>query len=71
MPEAGLTFAFTMMIGVAFTLIAIALAAVSFRQSLIVLFDGRAAQFATASRLLEGSAGLLLVWIGTREVLLR
>jgi ABC-type nickel/cobalt efflux system permease component RcnA len=70
-PEAGLTFAAAMMIGVAATLTVVALAAISFRRSLMALLDGRAAQFAIVSRLLEGSAGSLLVWIGVHEVFLR
>jgi nickel/cobalt exporter len=68
-PEAGLTFAFAMMLGVAATLIAFAALAILARNWLMVLLQRHEARLDLLTRLLDGTAGLVLIAIGLRELL--
>lgn len=67
-PEAGVAFALTMVIGVALTLSAVALATVLFRQKALSLLARRQRLLARAGRLVEGAAGLLLLLIAVYVV---
>jgi ABC-type nickel/cobalt efflux system permease component RcnA len=60
-PQAGIAFAVTMMLGVAVTLSAVTLAAASFRQQLIRLLETRPHIVATVTRTIQLAAGLVLV----------
>ncbi|WP_419694834.1 nickel/cobalt transporter [Mesorhizobium muleiense] len=68
-PEAGIAFAVTMMAGVAFTLCAVALATVFFRQQLVGFLETRPRLVAAVTRSIEAVAGLVLVAIAIREII--
>lgn len=66
-PGAGLMFAAAMMIGVALTLSAVALAAVAFRHQLLRAAGGMG--WSRNMRVMEGACGLLLIAISAYELL--
>lgn len=68
-PEAGLTFALAMMLGVAATLVAFAVLAILARNGLMLFLQRHGARLDLLTRLLDGAAGLLLIAIGLRELL--
>jgi len=68
-PEAGIAFAFVMLAGVAFTLGAVALAAVCARGALLHFLGKRPRTVARAAMVLQAGAGLLLVAIAANEIL--
>lgn len=68
-PEAGVTFAFAMMLGVAFTLGAVALLAISARIWVLEFTARHGRSAAQLSRLLDGASGALLIVIGVRELI--
>lgn len=70
-PQAGLAFAGTMMIGVALTLSAIAVVAILCRDRLLHLMAHRAAILDRSARIVEGVAGMLLMVLAIRELWLR
>ena len=70
-PEAGLVFAASMMVGIAATLIAVALIAVFARNRLVRIFRRNKTSLARMSRALEGVAGACLLLIGMNEVFFR
>jgi ABC-type nickel/cobalt efflux system permease component RcnA len=71
-PEAGLLFAAAMMIGIAFTLAAVALAAAVARHwVLLAIFQRRAHRLNVMSHALEGVAGVFLLLIGLKELFVR
>ncbi len=67
-PVAGLTFAAAMLIGITFTLGAVALAAVLVRDAVIRLLSRHGASIARLSRGLDLLSGILLVGIGLYEL---
>jgi len=69
-PEAGAVFAIAIMLGVALTLSAVALVAISARGGLAALIERYGGSFDRAGRFMEAAAGALLVLIGAREVFL-
>lgn len=69
-PLAGIMFAIAMMGGVALTLSAVALLAALFRTQMAWLLVSRPKLLHSASRFLEGAAGMVLVTVAVREVLL-
>ncbi|HQS49876.1 MAG TPA: ABC transporter permease, partial [Xanthobacteraceae bacterium] len=70
-PEAGVAFAVTMMIGVALVLSLVAVATVLFRQRVVHLIEGRPLLLDRITRGIEGSAGLLLTAIAMHELIWR
>jgi nickel/cobalt exporter len=62
-PEAGLTFAGAMLLGVASTLTLVALAAVLLRQAVSTLLERHGSSVVSISRVLDGCAGLILLVI--------
>jgi nickel/cobalt transporter (NicO) family protein len=68
-PEAGLTFAVAMMLGVGLTLGAVASLTVVARQWAIAFLARHGGSVEKASRILEGVTGIALVAIGLRELL--
>ena len=67
-PEAGLTFALAMMLGVGLTLALVAVVAVLARQRLVGLAVRHGASLTRVGRVLDGSAGLILVVLTLREL---
>jgi ABC-type nickel/cobalt efflux system permease component RcnA len=67
-PEAGITFAAAMMLGIALTLSAVALAAVLARQWVLRVISHHGASLARASRFLDATAGVLLIGVAGREL---
>jgi nickel/cobalt exporter len=67
-PEAGLTFAFAMMLGVALTLSAVTLLTVLARQTLVRMAERHGRSLDWIPRVLDGLSGILLLVIGLREV---
>ena len=67
-PEAGLTFALAMMLGVGLTLMAVALAAVSARTAMLGLMAQRAVSMRRIVRALDGAAGGAMIAIAAREL---
>jgi nickel/cobalt exporter len=63
-PEAGLTFAAAMLIGISITLGAVAIATTVARRQVVHLIDRHGRSVAVASRILDAAAGALLVLIG-------
>ncbi|MFD2054316.1 nickel/cobalt transporter [Mesorhizobium calcicola] len=70
-PEAGLAFAVTMMIGVALTLSAVALLAIFFRQQLLNLLQSHPKALALVTRSIGGIAGAVLAVIAIHEIFMR
>ena len=70
-PEAGVAFAVTMMIGVALLLSLVAVATILFRQSVVHLIEGRPLLSDRITRGIEGIAGPTLTTIALRELILR
>ena len=70
-PEAGLTFAAAMMLGVGLTLGAVAALTVFARERVVTFVGRHGGSVEKASRLLEGSTGLALIAIGGWELLRR
>lgn len=70
-PQAGVAFAGTMMLGVALTLSLVAAGTILFRQGMLHLIEKRAALLETITRLVEGVVGLALMAIAIREIFLR
>jgi nickel/cobalt transporter (NicO) family protein len=68
-PEAGLTFALAMMLGVALTLSAVALLTIVARDLAVSLSARHGASIDRLGRVLDGIAGALLVAIGLNELL--
>jgi nickel/cobalt exporter len=69
-PEAGLTFAVSMMLGVGLTLTVVAILVITARARFAALVAGHGGSIERLSRLLEGMTGAILLLIGTRELLL-
>lgn len=69
-PEAGLVFAAAMMLGVMFTLSVVAALVVFARDQSLQLLEHHGTRLQNISRTLEAGAGVLLLFIGLREVLL-
>ncbi|UCI08750.1 sulfite exporter TauE/SafE family protein [Mesorhizobium sp. B1-1-8] len=70
-PEAGLAFAATMMLGVAFTLSAVALLAVFFRRQLLHLLQSYPRALASVTWSVEGIAGAVLAAVAVHEIFMR
>jgi nickel/cobalt exporter len=68
-PEAGLAFAAAMMLGVAFTLCAVALAATLARTWVVGFMARHGSHVVSLSRLLDGLSGALVVTIGLYELM--
>lgn len=68
-PQAGVAFAVTMMMGVALVLSVVAAATVLFRQSMVHLIENRAVLLDRITRTIEGIAGITLTAIALRELL--
>jgi nickel/cobalt transporter (NicO) family protein len=68
-PEAGLTFAFAMMIGVAITLAGVAAGTILARDRALALIERRGGSIERVSRALDAIAGALLLAIGLRQLL--
>ena len=68
-PEAGLTFAVAMMLGVAMTLGAVALITVLTRDRIVRVLARYGASLSWIGRTLDGVAGVILLVIGVRELL--
>jgi nickel/cobalt transporter (NicO) family protein len=67
-PEAGLTFAVAMMIGVAITLAGVAAATILARDRVLALIDRQGGSVERVSRSLDAIAGVLLIAIGLRQL---
>lgn len=70
-PQAGVAFAVTMMIGVALVLSLVALATILFRQRVVHLIEGRPMLLDRISRTVEGLVGLTLMTVAMRELIFR
>ena len=70
-PQAGIAFAVTMMIGVAVTLSFVAITVVLFRQQVTRLLETRPRLVAAFSRAIEATADIILVAVAAREILVR
>jgi nickel/cobalt transporter (NicO) family protein len=68
-PEAGLTFAAAMLIGVSITLASVAVATTLARGCVVRLIDRHGHSVAAVSRILDATAGVLLVLIGVWALL--
>ena len=68
-PEAGLTFALAMILGVSFTLVVVALLTTFTRDRLVTTVARHGTSIEKASRVLDGVAGCVLVFIATHELL--
>jgi nickel/cobalt exporter len=68
-PEAGLTFAVAMMLGVGLTLGAVAALTVAARDWLVAFVERHGVSVEKASRVLEAATGMALIVIGARELL--
>ena len=68
-PDAGLTFAVAMMLGIGLTLGVVAALTVVARQWAVAFFARHGGSVEKASRVLEGATGVALVWIGLAELL--
>lgn len=69
-PEAGLVFAGSMVIGIGLTLGLVAVAAVVGRRTVLQTVSGNGDAVAIVSRLLDAAAGLLIVLFASRDLLL-
>jgi nickel/cobalt exporter len=67
-PEAGLTFAAAMMLGITGLLALVSVATVLARDAVTLLLSRHGASLNRLSRIIEGVAGLSLVVIGTRQL---
>ena len=70
-PEAGVVFAIAIMLGVALTLSFIAVLAISIRNGFAIVLTRFGGRLDRASRIFEGAAGMLLIFVGLRELLFR
>lgn len=70
-PQAGVAFAVTMMLGVAATLSVVALAAVFFRQQLVSLLETRPRVVDAITRTIQVLAGLVLVMVAWNAIVAR
>ena len=68
-PQAGITFAVAMMVGIALTLSAVALLSVLARDWTIGFAQRHGSSVEKISRALEGATGVALIWIGLRSLL--
>ncbi|MES0022395.1 MULTISPECIES: ABC transporter permease [unclassified Mesorhizobium] len=68
-PQAGVAFAVTMMLGVAFTLSVVALAAVFFRQQLVRLLETQPRVVDVITRAIQILAGLVLVIVAWNAII--
>ncbi|MEL7524603.1 MAG: ABC transporter permease [Pseudomonadota bacterium] len=68
-PEAGLVFAGSMLIGIALTLGLVATAAVAGRQTFLKYVSSKGGAIGHVSRLLDAAAGLLIVLLASRDLL--
>jgi nickel/cobalt transporter (NicO) family protein len=68
-PEAGMTFAVAMMLGVGLTLGLVALVTVLARDRLVGLLARHGTSLARVGRGLDGTTGAILILIGVRELL--
>jgi ABC-type nickel/cobalt efflux system permease component RcnA len=68
-PEAGIVFAISIMLGVALTLSVVAILAISVRSGVTTLIERYGGQFDYAGRFIKAAAGILLILIGVREIL--
>jgi ABC-type nickel/cobalt efflux system permease component RcnA len=68
-PEAGLTFAAAMLLGITATLSAVAIATTFARDSMLLLFDRHGRSMAATTRALDLTGGILLVVIGVSALL--
>lgn len=69
--QAGIAFAWVMMIGVALTLSLVAITAVLFRDGMLRTIETRPTVLAATARLLHGLVGVLLAGVALNEVFLR
>jgi ABC-type nickel/cobalt efflux system permease component RcnA len=67
-PEAGLTFALSLLLGVGLTLAAVAALVILARTWLIAVAAHHGASMRRMSRLMEGLTGVMLVTIGIKEL---
>jgi len=67
-PEAGITFAAAMMLGISFTLSVIALGAILARDWVLRVTSRHGASLARVSRFLDATAGVLLIGVAGREL---
>ena len=67
-PEAGIMFAFVMMIGVALTLSAVALTSVFFRQQMVHMLEKRPRLIARLTKGLQAASGAVLVLVAAHEL---
>ena len=70
-PAAGILFAGTMMVGVAFTLSAVAILSILLRERLVRFVEGRPLLFEAITRSIEGLAGAALIALAIHEIFLR
>jgi nickel/cobalt transporter (NicO) family protein len=70
-PEAGVAFAFVMIIGVGLVLATVALAAVLFRQQLIRLLASRPKVVDRVTRTIQVTAGVILIMVALNEIAAR
>jgi ABC-type nickel/cobalt efflux system permease component RcnA len=68
-PQAGLTFALAMMLGIGLTLGVVAVLTIAAREWVIVYVSRYGGSIETTSRVLEALSGALLIAVGTREFL--
>jgi ABC-type nickel/cobalt efflux system permease component RcnA len=69
-PEAGIVFATAIMLGVALTLSFVAILAISVRGGMTALVKRYGGRFDRTGRFVEAAAGVLLIGIGLREIIL-
>lgn len=69
MPQAGLTFAIAMMLGVGLTLAAVAVLVVSTREQAELFITRHGGSVEKTARALEAFTGVLLIAIGLRELI--
>ncbi|CTQ53696.1 hypothetical protein LP7551_02221 [Roseibium album] len=68
-PEAGLVFAMSMLVGIAVTLGLVAILAVAGRRTFLKLFSQKGRAISKVSRSLDAVAGLLIVLFASRDLL--
>ncbi|WP_349506778.1 nickel/cobalt transporter [Agrobacterium pusense] len=68
-PEAGIMFAFVMMLGVALTLSAVAVTAVFFRRQMVHMFETRPKLISRLTKGLQALSGTILVLVAAHELL--
>jgi len=69
-PEAGVTFALAMMVGVGLTLAAVATLTILVRERLVDFLARYGQSLNRVGRVIDGAAGAILLMIGLRELVL-